>query len=42
MARRKSSKKNIRKIMKVGKRSYAVTLPIEVMREANKFSNWKS
>lgn len=32
MARRKSSKRNIRKLTKVGGKSYAVTLPIEVIR----------
>jgi len=32
MPRRKISKRNIRKITKVGGRSYAITLPIEVIR----------
>ena len=37
MAKRKISKRNIRKITKVGGKSYAVTLPIEVIR----LFNWK-
>ena len=32
MPRRKMSKRNIRKITKVGGRSYAITLPIEIIR----------
>ena len=32
MARRKLSQKNIRKITRVGKRSFAITLPIEFVR----------
>lgn len=32
MTRRKSEEKNIRKITKIGKTSYAVTLPIELVR----------
>jgi len=32
MPRRKISKRNIRKITKVGGKSYAVTLPIEIVR----------
>ena len=32
MPRRKMSKRNIRKITKVGGRSYAITLPIEFIR----------
>ena len=37
MARRKASKRNIRKIIKVGGKSYAITLPIEIIR----LFNWK-
>ncbi|MCD6085977.1 hypothetical protein J7J37_00225 [bacterium] len=37
MAKRKISKRNIRKITKVGGKSYAVTLPIEIIR----LFNWK-
>ena len=37
MARRKTSKRNIRKIIKVGGKSYAITLPIEIIR----LFNWK-
>jgi len=32
MPRRKMSNRNIRKITKVGGRSYAITLPIEIVR----------
>ncbi len=32
MARRKLSEKNIRKLIKMGRKSYAVTLPIDVIR----------
>jgi len=37
MPKRKTSNKNIRKITKVGGKSYAVTLPIEIIR----LFNWK-
>ena len=37
MAKRKIFKRNIRKITKVGGKSYAVTLPIEIIR----LFNWK-
>jgi len=37
MTKRKTLKRNIRKITKVGGKSYAVTLPIEVIR----LFNWK-
>jgi len=33
MPRRKIKEKNIRKITKVGKKSYAVTLPIDIIRK---------
>ena len=37
MSKRKTLKRSIRKITKVGGKSYAVTLPIEVIR----LFNWK-
>ncbi|MCD6284046.1 hypothetical protein J7J12_02200 [bacterium] len=37
MAKRKIPKRNIRKLTKVGGKSYAVTLPIEIIR----LFNWK-
>ena len=33
MARRKLQNRNVRKLIRLGKRSTAVTLPIEVLRE---------
>ena len=37
MARRKSEEHNIRRLMKLGETSYAITLPIEMVRDMD----WK-